>query len=334
MKKIITILVFSASALIGFGQILPNFGGQRAGLSTLSFLKNDMNPRSVAMGGASVANSGDLFSTYTNPAAIAEISDLSFSVSNYFIGAGANQGMVAGILPLKSGAAFGLTLNSLNSGAMEVRTEFQPLGTGQQIFANNLYAGLSYSKTLSDQFSFGLTMKYIYEQLAEYRNHTAAVDIGFKYNTDFKDLSFAVMIQNFSGSSSLTGDHLEEDFNRGSTVSLDSYTVPNVFKLGVSLTPIKKDQHALSTSFELNHPNDNAENFRLGVEYDYIEKIQLRAGYRFNVLGQTFPTFGVGFKHHIGAHPFVINYAVNPTDFFGVQHTVGLGVSINKMDRE
>jgi hypothetical protein len=334
MKTLFTYTLFVVLSIQSIGQILPNFGGQRAGLSTLGFLKNDMNPRSVAMGGASVANSGDLFSTYTNPASVSEIEDLSFSASNYFIGAGANQGMIAAIIPAGSQSAFGITLNTLNSGAMEVRTEFQPMGTGQKTYANNISTGLTYSRLLSDQFSFGVSLKYIYEQLAEYQNHTAAVDIGFKYNTDFKDLSFAVVMQNFSGNSSLNGDHLEVDFNRSSTVSLDNYTVPNVFKLGVSLTPVEKGDHRLSTTFELNHPNDNAENFRLGAEYDYHELFQFRAGYKINVLGQTFPTFGFGITHHVGAHPFFIHYAVNPTNFIGVQHALGLGLSINKMERE
>lgn len=334
MKKLFTYSLFLVLSVEAIGQILPNFGGQRAGLSTLSFLKNDMNPRSVAMGGASVALSGDLFSSYSNPAAVSEINDLSFSVSNYFIGAGANQGMVTAILPLENQSAFALTINSLNSGAMDVRTEFQPLGTGQKTYANNMAAGLTYSKVLSDQFSFGVTLKYIYEQLAEYTNHTGAVDVGFKYNTDFKDLSFAVMMQNFSGNSSLTGDHLEEGFNRSTNVSLDNYTVPNVFKLGVSLAPLKKGDHKLTTAFELNHPNDNAENFRFGAEYDYHDLLQIRAGYKLNVLGQTFPTLGLGVRHHVGAHPFYIDYAFNPTNYIGVQHALGLGISINKMERE
>jgi hypothetical protein len=332
MKKFIVhiaLIIISAQA---FGQILPNFGGQRAGLSTLSFLKNDMNPRSVAMGGASVALPGDIMSVYTNPASVAEVKDLSFGVSNYFVGAGANQGLVTAIIPTKSASSFGITVNTLNSGAMEVRTEFQPMGTGQKTYANNLAAGLTYSKILSDQFSFGVTMKYIYEQLAEYYNHTAAVDVGFKYNTDFKDLSFAVMMQNFSGSSSLSGDEREVDFNR-SGMSLDNYTVPNVFKLGVSMKPVEVGNHALLTTFELNHPNDNAENYRIGAEYQYLDLLQVRAGYKFNVLGQRFPTFGIGIHHSIGAHPMQINYAVNPTNYLGVQHAVSFGLSINKMER-
>lgn len=333
MKKIIlhiaAIIICSPAA----AQILPNFGGQRAGLSTLTFLKNDMNPRSVGMSGASVALPGDALSVYTNPAAVADVRELTFATSNYFVGAGANQALLSSIVPVGAASAFGFSMNALTSGEMDVRTEFQPEGTGQKTFANNVAIGAGYSMQLSDQFSFGVNLKYIYEQLAEYYNHTAAVDIGFKYNTDFKELSFAVAMQNFSGNSSLTGDHLEVDFNRTRGFGLENYTLPNVFKLGVSMKPVEIDKHSLYTLFELQHPNDNAENYRFGVEYDYMEMFQIRAGYAFNIFGQNLPTFGFGFRKNMGAHPMQINYAANPTQYLGLQHVVSFALSINKMER-
>ncbi len=333
MKKGILHIALLFLSFTATAQILPNFGGQRAGLSTLTFLKNDMNPRSVGMAGASVALSGDAMSVYTNPAAIADVRELTFGTSNYFVGAGANQALLSSIVPVGDAAAFGFSMNALTSGEMEVRTEFQPEGTGQKTYANNVAIGAAYSMQLSDQFSFGVNLKYIYEQLAEYYNHTAAVDIGFKYNTDFKDLSFAVAMQNFSGSSSLSGDFLEVDFNRNRGFGLESYTVPSVFKLGVSMKAFEADKHDVYTLFELQHPNDNAENYRFGVEYDYLELFQVRAGYAFNVFGQNLPTFGFGFRKNIGMHPLQINYAANPTQYLGLQHVVNFALSINKGER-
>jgi len=334
MRTIHIALLLGLLPLGAVAQILPNFGEQRAGLSTLSFLKNDMNPRSLGIGGASIALSGDAMSIHTNPAGLAELEQISFATSNYFIGAGLNQALVAGVLPRKNRSSFGLSVNTLTSGAMEVRTEFQPYGTGQKVYATNLAAGLTYAKQLSDMFSFGLTMKYIYEQLAEYSNHTAAVDMGFLYKTDFRKLSFAVVVQNFSGNSSLNGDNLEVTFNRNSNaISLDNYTVPQVFKMGVSMVPLEREKYSLLVAFELNHPNDNAENYRFGAEFEYLKLLFLRAGYKLNVEGQPYPTFGFGLRHRVGAHPFQINYAANPTSFLGVQHSLSLLFSINKMDR-
>jgi len=83
----------------------------------------------------------------------------------------------------------------------------------------------------------------------------------------------------------------------------------------------------------LNHPNDNSENYRIGIEYEYLKLLYLRAGYKLNVSGDRFPTIGIGLRHRIGGHPFHINYAANPTEFLGVQHILGLSLSINKIER-
>ena len=107
-------------------QLLPNFGGQRAGLSTLSFLKNDLNPRSVGMSGASVANMVDAFCANSNPAALAALKENTVGLSHMLVGAGIHQSFLSYQHKLKSEATIGFNFNSLNSGDMLVRTEFQP----------------------------------------------------------------------------------------------------------------------------------------------------------------------------------------------------------------
>ena len=104
--------------------------------------------------------------------------------------------------------------------------------------------------------------------------------------------------------------------------------------MGASIIPWKKEKQSLLIALQLNHPSDNAENYRIGLEYEYMKLLYVRAGYMLNVASQSLPTFGFGLRHRIGVHPFYINYAANPTDFLGVQHTVGLAIGINKMDRE
>lgn len=316
-------------------QLIPNFGEQRSGLSTLSFLKNDMNPRSTALSGASVSLDADGFALFTNPAAAADVNDFTTTISSYTVGGGMQQSFASVILPRKNKlSSFGFSLNMLNSGAMEVRTEFQPEGTGEKFYVTNLAAGISYAQQLSDMFSAGMTLKYIYEQIDSYNNSTVTADVSFLYKTDFKDLNFAVMIQNFGGASSIDGDDIPSDFNRSVSPEADDYSVPTVFSLGASMVPWKQEKQSLLLSVQLNHPTDNSENYRIGLEYEYLELLYLRAGYKLNVNGQPFPTFGLGLRHRIGGHPLAISYAANPTEFLGILHTVGLSFSINKMERE
>jgi len=329
-------LMLSMASHSIYAQLIPNFGGQRRGASTLSFLKNDMSPRSTALSGASVALNVDGYSIYNNPSAIADQENFTASISNYSLGAGIQQSFASVILPRKNKlSAFGFSLNMLNSGEMEVRTEFQPEGTGEKFFVTNLAAGLSYAAQLSDMFSAGVTLKYIYEQIEEFSNSTLAADVSFLYKTDFKQLKFAVMVQNFGGNSSINGGGLQVDFNRNQDNTFtEEYTVPTVFSLGASFVPWEEENQSLLVVLQLNHPNDNSENYRLGLEYQYRKLLYLRGGLKLNVKSQPFPTFGLGLRHRIGGHPLFIDYAVNPTEFLGTLHTIGLAFTMNKMERE
>lgn len=327
MKKNLFILIFTGSCLLSQAQIIPNYGGERAGISTLSFLKNDLNVRSAGLGGTSVALSGDAYSVLSNPAALTNVKEQAYALSHLFIGAGINQSYLSGIYPLKNKVSqVAFSINSLNSGNMEERTEFQPNGTGRKVSVNNTAIGLTYSQRLSEWFSAGITLKYIYEYMAEFTNSTATVDVAFLYETDLKDLQFAVMVQNFGGNSSLSNDGVELPvvFNRNSNVELDANTLPNIFKMGASFKPWKQEKQSLLVAVELNHPNDNTENYRLGVEYEFMEMLYARAGYKINVKDQSYPTFGFTYRAMLGGIPMYIDYGANPAKYLGIQHTFGL----------
>ncbi len=333
MKKLFLNIILLALTTSGFSQIFPNYGGQRAGLSALSFLKNDLNPRSIAMGGASVALDYDGYSIINNPALITDFNSFNASASSMIVGSGVQQNFVSAVVPYKS-KRFGISINALSTDAMEVRTEFQPYGTGEYFYATNIATGLTYAQKLSDRFAMGITFKYIFEQLAQYTNHAATADFAFSYTTDFKGLAFAVKVQDFGGNSSLKGTFTEVGFNRDSTVAVNSYTVPTIFRMGFSFLPYKSDNHSVLFAAELDHPNDNAENLRFGLAYSFKNILQIRTGYKLSVKGQKLPTFGIGLATSIGAHPFKIDYGINPTNYIGLQHVFGVSFNWNKMERE
>lgn len=334
MRRILHIALLILLALpAAQAQLLPRLGGQRAGISALTFLKIDPSPRSAAMASANVAVLGDVYSTNTNPAGLADVDKLSFAASNTFWSAGINSAYFTSAMPTKKAGVFGLSVTSLTTGRMERRTEFQPDGTGQFFSASNTAVGLSYAQRLTDYFSYGVTLKYVNEQLAEYVAHTGVVDLGFLYRTDWKDLSFAVAVQSFGTNSKLKGSYQPDGLN-SKPVTLGSYPAPTLFKLGVSMVPWKTDDKSLTAIIQLNHPNDNAENIRLGLEFEYKKLLYLRAGYKINVDDQKYPTAGLGIKAHIGKHPLQIDYAVDPTRYLGWIHRFGLSFGVNKLDRE
>jgi hypothetical protein len=319
--------------VLAAAQVLPNLGGQRSGSAGMTFLKNDGSPRSAGMAGANITLEGDAFSAFTNPATMTARETFSLGMSNFYFGAGVNQSYLATLIALpNSGSTFGVSVNNVSSGKQEVRTEFQPQGTGEYFYANAGAAGVGYAKKLSDQFSFGITLKYIYEVMAQYRSHTAAADLGFVYHTDVKDLSFAVSVMNFGGSSALRGDFREVNLRNTATPTTGSYPLPTEFKLGISMVPIKTDRHRLLTAVQLNHPNDNSENLRLGVEYSYRQLVFLRTGLILGRKSQKYPTFGAGVRTRLGNHPLLINYALTPMNFMGLHHMAGAAFHIHKTE--
>ena len=312
-------------------QLFPELGAQRAGISALTFLKIEVSPRSAALGSANICLTGDAYSTYTSPATAAEVETFSVAASNTFWVADMNYSFLSAIMPSRIGN-FGVSLSALNSGPMDVRTTFQPLGTGEKFYANYYTAAFTYSQQLTEQFSYGLTAKYVHEQLAEFSAGTAMFDLAFLYQTDIKELRFAVMVQNFGLNSSLSGEIDNPSGFNDLGFTLDDYPAPTLFKLGVSFVPYRSEEknQSLTAMLQLNHPNDNAENLRMGLEYNYRDLLFLRAGYKINVQDQPNPTAGLGVRMRIGKHPLMMDYGFDPMQFVGVIHRVGLSFSVNK----
>ncbi len=325
--------IFILLPVVAFAQLFPNLGGQRAGISAYTFLKMDVSPRSSGMGGASLCQSGDGYSIFVNPAGLSEVKGTSVGVAHTFWAAGINQTYASISRPFKLGH-FGVSMNYLGSGAMPVRTEFEPDGTGQLFYAYYSSLGLTYSKQLTDHFHYGVSLHWVHEQLAQLSANTATIDLGFLYRTGFKDLSFGVNVQNFGFNSKLKGAWEIDTSFYHRPITLDNYPPPTVFQLGVSMIPYKTESQHLTVSVQLNHPNDNAENIRLGAEYAYRNLLFARIGYKINVKDQPFPTLGFGLRTRIGKHPLHFDYAFEPMQYLGSIHKVGLSVQINDKNRE
>jgi hypothetical protein len=314
-KSTLYIALFVLCSLSTTAQLLPNLGGQRTGSSALTFLKNDGSARSLGMASANLTLKGDASTAFTNVANISSIESFSLGISNYFVGAGINQSFLAAVLPFKDkNSTFSLTVNSLSSGKQEVRTEFQPKGTGEYFYVANTAVGLGYALELSDQFAFGIKLKYINEQLAQYQNHTVGADLGFIYNTDIKELSFAVGVTNFGGNTALNGDHQELKFNNNTTPTPEKFTIPTEFKIGISVVPLDKNDH------------------KIGGEYSYKNLLYGRLGIILGRKNQRIPTLGLGMKMIVKNHPVRINYAFLPTSFVGLQHSLGINFQFYKME--
>lgn len=311
------------------GQIFPNLGGQRVGISALTLLKNNLSPRSMAMGGADATITGDAYSIFTNPALPSELRTWQVGLSNLNYIGQLNHTAINGIIPVSAKSNLVVAMNNISAGPEKVRTEFQPDGNGQ-LFYNSLFVGgLGYSQSLSEKFSFGILGKVVNEQAADWRNTTLGVDIGFLYRTDFRGLRFGAAMQHFGNNSALSGGSRPVSLNSNGTPVTD-YSMPTLFKMGASINAYEGAQGKLVASLQVDHPNDNAENIRMGLEYSIADELGrtffLRTGYKINVLNETWPTAGLGFRLEAFHLPIQVDGSYYRNDLLGGFYGLGLCV--------
>jgi len=268
-------------------QLMPNLGGQRAGISAFQFLKLGVGGRGSAMGESFVAVANDVAALHWNPAGLAQFAEDQAMASHTEYVVDIKHDFFGAVYHLSDQDAVGASFSSLHMEDMEITTETQPFGTGRYFTYGDVAAGITYARTMTDQFSFGATVRYVEETIDVLKMRSVMVDLGTYYWTGLGTSRFAVVISNFGADVSPTGAVTQSG---GVTVrTFQSFSLPTVFKLGVAVDPVVTEDQKLTTSIQLNHPNDNAENIRLGAEYGWQNTFFLRAGVK-RTIGQ--PLFG------------------------------------------
>lgn len=270
-----------------YSQLVPNLGGQRAGISAFQFLKLGVGARGVAMGESFVAVANDVSALFWNPAGLVQFPEDQAMASHTEYVVDIKHDFFGVVYHVSDQDALGASFSSLHMKDMEVTTEAQPFGTGQFFTFGDVAVGLTYSKRMTDQFSFGATVRYAEETLDVLKMRSVMVDLGTYYWTGISSTRFAVVISNFGSDVKPKGSLTEYS---GLTVGdFQSFSLPTVFKLGFAFDPISEDNQKLTTSLQLNHPNDNSEHFRLGAEYSWQNTFFVRGGVK-RTIGQ--PLFG------------------------------------------
>jgi hypothetical protein len=319
-------VLFLSLANNSYAQLFPNLGGQRVGTSSLQFLKIGNNARGTAMGETYVAVANDMSSLQYNPAGLVLFDDNGITVNHtqWFVDTKLEN--FGGVYHF-GGNAIGLSITSLRTEDMKVTTEYQPEGTGDYFRFSDLSLGLSFSRKMTDQFSFGATVKYVEEVLGDLKIKTVVGDLATYYKTGLGTSRFAVMICNFGGQVSPTGS---VNLVGGRVVnSFQKFSPPTVFKIGFAIEPWMDKNNRITTSIQLNSPNDNAENFSLGGEYAYKDFLFFRCGYKFNVDAESFSA-GTGVKFPFSFAKANLDYSIAQYKELGLTHRFSLTILFPK----
>lgn len=325
MKYIITIIFIALTFSEIKPQLFPVLGEQRAGISTAQFLKIGVGGRATAMGDAFIAIANDVSALYWNPAGLTQFSEnqVMFAHNQWVVDI--NHDFIGAVYHLDDENTFGVSLTSLSMDEMKVTTEYAPFGTGEYFGFSDLAIALSYSKKMTDQFSFGGTVRYIEESLDKLKMLGIMIDLGTYYWTGLGSTRFAVTVTNFGndlapdGEVVLVGNRTNSEWQ--------SFSPPTMFRIGFALEPYENDEHRVTTSIQLNHPNDNSENVSLGVEYVWNKMFFARGGYKINVDEQDF-SFGAGVNIPVSIANVSVDYAYANFTRLGSAHRFSITLGL------
>lgn len=303
MKSLLLLVYVVFIPLPAWGQIFPAFGGERTGISIAAALKIGVGARASGMGETFVAIADDASALYWNPAGITQFkSNQALFGYTRWLGGLTHQSMNV-VYHVDENNALGASIGLLGVGSIPVTTEFQPRGTGETFRMQNINIGLTYSRQFTEQFSAGVTLHYIHEDLGKASLNGVLFDAGTYYRTGLGSSRFAVAVSNFGGKIKPTGTVSTmgslPDFNGGSQSSFQSFDPPINFRIGFAIEPILEENYRLTVALQLNHPNDNSENYCLGSEYftkflgNFPAEVSARAGWKINADEETF-SLGVG----------------------------------------
>ena len=315
-------------------QLVPNLGGQRAGIAAFQFLKLGVGARGVALGETFVAVANDASALYWNPAGLAQFSENQIIIAHTEYVVDLKHEFFGAVYHLTPNDAVGFSITSLHTDEMEVTTETQPFGTGTYFSFGDIAFGASLGKKMTDQFSFGVTFRYVQETLDVLKMRGVMVDLGTYYWTGLGSSRFAVVVSNFGGDVAPSGELTE--YNGAVVNSFQSFSPPTQFKLGFAMEPMETENQRVTTSIELNHPNDNSENVHLGIEYQWEKWLWLRAGIK-RTIGERLlgsdntssndVTAGFGVAAPLATSRVNIDYAYANFNRLGSVHRVSLGIT-------
>ncbi len=326
MRKVLFILL--TSGVLYAGSLFEFLGGQKKGTTALLFLKIAPGGTQVSMGNTGVSFAEDATCLYWNPALASFVKTPSaFSISYRRWVADQNYAFTGGIKSFGKYQRIGVYFVGLSSGYFKETDENHPEGTGEYISSSDFAMGIVYARNVSDRFSFGLTAKFAYENLAGVYGYTGLLDVGTLYQVGYRDIQIGVSLSNLGPDFALKGKYLSQSSD---STNYDSYSVPVIYRIGFK----GKLKEWFLGAFEIEKPSDDVEQFKVGFSFIPTDFVDLNIGFRLNNTppGSSYLTRGVNFgftvRKMMGLYKgFYLSYAAEQMGYLGISHVITTGVN-------
>ncbi len=315
MNRIISIaclfLLINTSAGVAAGSI---------GTSGADFLELGIGSRPLAMGEAFTAEINDINSLYYNPAGLGSIRYPVFSVFHNELILDSRLENIAMAYPLYGGW-LGVS-NSLFWVPAFDKIDIDGNTDGKvQFFNGNFTAGYGYD---FGYFYGGGSIKYIYQKIDTLFVSSLALDFGILKGM-YLYSPFDSPIRNF---------HVGLSFLNIGTNAKDD-PLPRMFRFGVSYKPTKwfglnmdMTENFITSSdlYDFTYLFDESFRLNTGFEFNYLELLYVRGGWRFNDSGSY--SLGFGFNYAVQNTAFSIDTSYSDNGIFGPVYSLSLTVKL------
>ncbi|MFM1932077.1 MAG: hypothetical protein RL226_1380, partial [Bacteroidota bacterium] len=173
-----------------------------------------------------------------------------------------------------------------------------------------------------------------------------AFDAGIKYVTGDNDqLKFGISLRNVGPPMRYSGDGLSVTSTLGSGSSLttsmraERYELPSMVNIGVAYDFLLSENSKLTANGQFISNSFTQDQFGFGAEFNWRERVQLRAGYQYEqdvtnadtrLTAITGPAAGLSLQIPAGANGSIIgfDYSYKLSNPFGGIHGIGLRLTL------
>lgn len=317
LKKLVFFALFFASP------IFLNVFAQSE-IPAFDFLRVETGAKASSLAGAFDTYTDDPNAMFYNPGSLSTITNnkVSAGFGKYLLDM--NFGTLAYAQKYKDIGWFGIGVKYFDYGSFD-RADESGTPTGETFNANDLMVSVGYGNYIYEKINYGITVKYIYSGIAEYKSSAIAMDFGMQYHMPESQLSLSFGVLNLGAQLSSyisTKEKLPLDIRVGVSKRLEHTPV----RLNVTFAKLNESREKLVQHFKA---------FSIGAEFIFSDYVSARLGYD-NESRQDMKlgtSLGIsGFSTGLGirfAEKYVFDYSLNSLGKVGSTHRVNLGYIFN-----
>jgi len=291
-RYILAIAVCAAILLGGNAKSAEPSGGRE------SLFLLGAGARPLGMGGAFTAVTGDVSSTYWNPAALSLLEYRQVGWTHVALYEGTNFDFAAAAWPILDIGTIAVGGMRIGTGDIEFRDEFGPLGSYD--YSNGQY-WLSFAHRAYRWAHVGASVKLVNQSLAGFSSSTASIDAG-------------ILLQPLS---MLTiGANLQDIASGKMKLSRASESIPYNIKFGAAVNWLNSEESfGLTAAADIDKTEGEPIAEHFGAEVMFLKQLYARAGY-----DRDFVTIGGGIRYKL----IEADYAYKSNDVLGASHRFGV----------